>query len=160
MMEENKQWSTSYILVTGLIAGTMDIAAAIIQTLIGGGTVMRLMQYIASGVFGKQAFEGGMTMAALGLLFHYIIAMGWTWLYAFIYPKNKLLHYNWMLSAIIYGIAVWFLMNRVVLQLSNVTPFPFNIMRALIAAGILIVCIGVPIAYRMKNEEGGMKNEN
>ncbi|MBS1542890.1 MAG: hypothetical protein JST14_04610 [Bacteroidetes bacterium] len=142
-----------YIFITALIAGTMDITAAIIQTLIGGGNIMRLMQYIASGMFGKQAFEGGMTMAALGLLFHYIIAMGWTWLYAFIYPKNKLLQYNWMLSAVIYGLAVWFLMNRVVLQLSNVTPFPFNITRALIAAGILVVCIGGPIAYRIRGDK-------
>jgi len=53
-----------------LIVGTMDITSAIIITLARGGTIMRLMQFIASGVLGKQAFQGGLPIAALGLALH------------------------------------------------------------------------------------------
>ena len=60
------------ILKTGLIAGTLDILAAIV--ILAKMNAVGVLQYVASGVFGKEAFSGGTTMAIAGLIFHYIIA--------------------------------------------------------------------------------------
>lgn len=62
------------ILITGLIAGTIDILSAIF--ILAGGNAVGTFKYIASGAFGKTAFEGGNEMVAYGALFHYIIAIG------------------------------------------------------------------------------------
>jgi hypothetical protein len=62
--------AVSTILLAGVIAGTLDIIAACTQYYIntgkGPGNVLR---YVASGVFGKKAFAGGVSMAAWGYSF-------------------------------------------------------------------------------------------
>ncbi len=123
-------------------------AAASIQFYLktGKGPVIVFI-YIASGVFGKEAFSMSQYIAFAGLLFHYLIAISFTTFYFLIYPKIKWLHRNKILDAVIYGIFVWFIMNRVVVPLSKAQSFPFNIQKALIAASILIVCIGVPVSF-------------
>jgi hypothetical protein len=45
-----------------------------------------------------------------------------------------------------YGIVVWFVMNMIVLPLSNVRQGPFNLFQAIVGAVILMFCIGLPIA--------------
>jgi hypothetical protein len=129
-----------------LIVGTLDIIAAIIQTFIGGGNITRLMQYIASGVFGPAAFEGGTAYAVMGLAFHYVVALGWSTLFFLIYPRLTFAPTNRLLTGIGYGILVWFMMNRVVLPLSNVKMGPFDVQKAIIAALVLIVAIGIPLS--------------
>jgi hypothetical protein len=67
------------ILVAWLLAGTLDIAAAIFLYAFPSGTrIMRLLQGIASGLLGAKAFSGGLQTAALGLTLHYLIALVWT----------------------------------------------------------------------------------
>jgi hypothetical protein len=66
----------SKILKAGLIVGTLDILAAFIQYAIKTGknpTVV--LKFIASGVFGKEAFNGGTMMNVYGLIFHFVIAL-------------------------------------------------------------------------------------
>jgi len=136
------------LLIKGwLIVGTLDIIAAIIQTLMAGGSITRLMQYIASGVFGTAAFEGGMTYAVLGLAFHYVVAFGWSFLFLMVYPKLSFAPKHRLLTGIAYGAFVWFMMNRIVLPLSNVSMRPFDPVRSLIAAAVLMVAIGIPLSF-------------
>ncbi len=47
---------------------------------------------------------------------------------------------------IAFGIIVWFVMNLVVLPLSNVRHAPFQLRAAGIAAFILVICIGLPLS--------------
>lgn len=135
------------ISVTGLIAGTLDITAACTQYFIktGNGPI-RVLEYVASGVFGKeQAFSGNSLMAVAGLLFHYTIAFGWTTLFFLLYPKLSFLRGNRVVVIVGYGIFVWAMMNQVVVPLSRVPQGPFNISGAIQAALILIACISLPI---------------
>lgn len=134
-------------LAAWLVVGTLDIAAAIIQTLLAGGTITRLMQYIASGVFGPASFEGGVAYAVMGLALHYVIALGWSMLFFLVYPRLTVAPANRLLTGIGYGIFVWFMMNRVVLPLSNVPVRPFDLQRAIIAALVLVVAIGIPLSF-------------
>lgn len=135
------------ILAAWLIAGTLDMSAAVIQTLINGGDPLRMMQFIASGVFGTSAFSSVMPYAVLGFLFHYVIAFGWTLLFFYIYPKFYFLSVNVLLTAVLYGVFVWAMMNLVVLPLANTPPIKFVAVRAVVAALILVVAIGMPLAF-------------
>ena len=135
------------VLVAGLIVGTLDISAAIIQTLLNNGNIVKLLQFIASGLFGRQSFSGGVPFAISGLLFHYIIALGWTVLFFLIYPRIKFMAEYKILTGLLYGCFVWLIMNQVVLPLSNTPPISFNILSAVVAILILVGAIGLPLAF-------------
>jgi len=135
------------ILISWLLVGTLDILAAIIQTLIGGGSILRLMQFIASGAFGAAAFEGGVGYAVAGLVLHYCIALGWTILFYVAYPRLSFRKVNRIVLGIAYGTFVWLMMNRVVLPLSGIKMGSFDLQRATIAALVLIVAIGLPLSF-------------
>lgn len=132
------------ILLVGIIAGTLDIIAAII--ILARGNAVGTLKYIASGWFGKAALEGGYEMAAWGLLFHYIIAICWTAAFLLLYPKLPFLKRNKWLNAIAYGIIVQTLMSFVVLPLSNIPPRAFSLWFFLENAVILMFTIGLPAA--------------
>jgi len=151
------------IILTALLAGTLDIAAAMLNFYLPTGkNPVIVLQFIASGVFGKTAFAGDPMMPWYGTIFHYCIAATWTVTYFFIYPKIKILSKNWFLSGSSYAVIVWLIMTQAVLPLSNVPQIPFDLGRAAIGIAILIVCVGMPISflvskfYRMKEQ----KNRN
>ena len=62
------------IVLGGFTAGVLDIADAFIVTTINGGTPTRVLQAIASGMLGREAYQGGAPVAALGLALHFLIA--------------------------------------------------------------------------------------
>ncbi len=136
------------VLKTGILVGSFDILAAFILVLIRTGKlqVFNILKFIASGIFGKDASEGGLKMVTIGLVIHYTIAFLFTGLFFWLYPKMNLGAKNKWITGIIYGILVWFVMNRLVLPLSNVVHRPFSLSNALINIGILIICIGIPLS--------------
>lgn len=75
-----KRRSASRAIVSAwLVAGTLDITAAILNFIFTYGAKLTvLFQFIASGVFGRSAFTGGMPMAILGIVFHYVVTLIWT----------------------------------------------------------------------------------
>ncbi len=130
------------------IAGTLDITAATIHFLLrGGGNPQRLLQFIASAIMGKNAFSGGISTALLGLVLHYGIALVWTTLFFLLAAKIPMLVQNVAVSGVVYAIVVWCMMNFVVLPLSNIAKQPFNPLQSFIGVCILMLCIGLPIAY-------------
>ena len=135
------------ILITGLIAGTLDILAASTNAYLRSGiSPIRVLQFVASGLFGTEAFSGGLTMAFSGLIIHYMIALSWTLLFFLIYPKLSFLSKNKIVTGILYGIFVWLAMNFVVLPLTAVPKSPFNATQAIVGTVILIFMIGLPIS--------------
>lgn len=135
------------ILLTGLTAGLLDIMAACTQYYIktgkGPGGVLR---YVASGVFGKKAFAGGTAMAAWGLFFHFIIAFGLTIFFFWLYLKLNWLGKNKIIAGLLYGIFAWLVTNLIIVPLSLAPAAPFVLSKAIIAALILMACIGLPIS--------------
>lgn len=136
------------ILLAGFLAGTLDILAAIGQTLLAAREPAGMLRFIASGIFGETALKGGGGYALLGLFFHYCIATGWAMVLFFIYPKVKSFSRHWLVTGVAYGFFVWLMMNRVVLPLSNTPPLPFTfgwgMVKSLI---IIIVAVGLPLSY-------------
>lgn len=140
--------SIAKIISTGLLVGTLDISAACIQYFIKTGKGPEgVLQFVASGFFGQKAFDGGSSMIAAGLLFHYIIAMLFTVFFFAIAPILFSLLKNKLLVGILYGIFIWCVMNLIVVPLSSTPKFPFKPVNAAIAAAILVVCIGIPLSF-------------
>lgn len=135
------------ILWAGLLVGSLDITAAFIQTLLYGRNPVGVLNFIASGVFGKEALDGGASFAFYGLVFHFCIAMGWTIIFFWIYPRMKFLSKNKIITGVGYGFFVWLMMNRIVLPLSNVPHFPFRFTSAIIASLVLMAAIGLPLSF-------------
>ena len=138
------------ILLTGLLVGTLDAGAAIVNFIIPAWrNPIRIFQYIASGVFGRDiAFADPLVMPLLGLIFHYIIAVSWTAAYFLAYPKLKLVWKNTVLGGVAYGAVVWALMNLIVLPLSRVPAGPLRLAPSITGMLILMVMVGLPVAFR------------
>ena len=144
------------ILVTGLLVGTLDAGAAVIQFIIPTmRNPVRIFEYIASGVFGMKAFSGGAVMAVMGLSFHYFIATAWTSLFFTVYPRIPWLAKNKVAGGLLYGVFIWLMMNLVILPLSNVPQFPIRVTGAAIGVLILMLVVGLPISLRANKYYSG-----
>lgn len=135
------------VLLTGLLVGTLDGVAAIVHFKLNGGeNPAAIAKFIASGVFGMSAFNGGTGIVLMGTLFHYIIALIWTALFFLVYPRIGKIRLNRYVTGVIYGVIIWVVMNLVVLPLSNTPPGSRDLMRDSIGMTILIAAVGLPIA--------------
>jgi hypothetical protein len=137
------------VIFAALIAGTLDILSACVYFTIvtDGQPLSHLFAYISSGVFGRDAFGGHPAMPWWGLLFHYIIAFIWTFIFLLIYPKIPDLRKYPVATGLVYGFIVWSLMQFVVLPLSHVPHGPLRLTHALINIAILMVMIGLPLSF-------------
>jgi len=136
-----------YIITAWLITGSLDIVTACVYfSARTGKDPLRVLHFVASGVFGKSALTGGAVYVILGLLLHYLIAFLFTVFFFWIYPRWKFFSFNKWITAIVYGLFVWLVMNRLVVPLSNTPQSPFRFDQAIIAAAILIVMIGLPLS--------------
>jgi len=144
-MTQRKSSGFTTILLTGLLAGTLDITAAII--ILAKMRAAMVFKYIASGAFGKEAYGAGPQMILFGAFFHYLIAMTITGIYFLVYPRLPFLKTNKLISAVWIGIWAWIFMNLVVVPLSQIGPIkltPESIIKNIV---ILIVCIGLPVSF-------------
>ncbi|MBV4356460.1 hypothetical protein [Pinibacter aurantiacus] len=149
--KKNSYLPVKTIAWAGLLVGSLDILAAIVNFKIATGKdPVLIFQYIASAVFGKEAYSGGSLMPILGLIFHFIIAYIFTIIFFIIYPKMKLYRYNAFLIGIAYGILIWIAMNVIVVPLSKIGKFSFKLSGVLLQASILIVMIGIPLSLICK----------
>ena len=141
------------IAITGLIVGAMDITAATIQAISRGATATRLLQFVASGLIGQKAFQGGGGTAALGLGLHFVIAFT---LVAVFYVASRrliLLRRHAVVSGLIYGLIVFGFMNLVVLPLSAARP-RHSLTGDLIQIGIHMFVIGLPTSLLVRRLSG------
>ncbi|MDQ7949115.1 MAG: hypothetical protein REI78_10730 [Pedobacter sp.] len=139
---------SKFILKAAFIVGTLDILAAFLNFYAKTGkNVGIVLKYIASSIFGKQAMAGGEDMVLTGLLLHYLIALIFTLFFALIYKNMWRWFQHTVLIAIIYGVFVWLVMNLLVVPQTLALPIPFSWSAGLINCLILIVCIGLPLAY-------------
>jgi hypothetical protein len=130
----------------GLACGVMDITAALVVYGYMGAKPLRLLQNIAGGLLGPRTFEGGIPTAALGLLCHFFIAFSAAAVYFAASRGLPFLVQQAVLCGALYGVAVYFFMNRVVVQLSAANKMPFSFKMMIIGVVIHIFCVGLPIS--------------
>lgn len=139
------------ILVAGLVAGTLDIAAAFLHAYLERKTQPEtVLKYVAGGVFGlPKSMSGGTDMAVYGLLFHYLIATIFAAIFVFLYLSISVIRRHIVVSGLLYGFIVWLIMTRLVVPNSSihskVKPLTFD-KNMIIASLIIMFCVGLPIA--------------
>jgi hypothetical protein len=136
------------ILFAALLAGTLDILAAILvyNIIMKRVTAVQILHGIASGIFGKTVLGNETNMAIIGLLLHYFIAFCFAAAYFFVFPYISFLKKNAVISGLLYGIIVWAIMNQVVVPLSQAYHGPFAWPSFFRSITILMLCVGLPIS--------------
>jgi hypothetical protein len=131
----------------GLLAGTLDALDAIVAFGFKGMNPIQILQYIAAGLLGTAAFQGGLQTAGLGAGLHYFIAFGVAAVYYVAAVKLPALHAQPVKWGLTYGVAVYLFMNYLVLPLSAVSKSPFS--TALFLNGVIghAIFVGVAIAW-------------
>src|SRR5437868_6245979 len=117
-MERRAKSKFVTVLQTCLLTGTLDALAAILISYKIPPAV--IFKFIASGWFGREAMAGGTSMILFGLIFHYLIAAFFAVALFWLYPRTVKLLKNKYLIGIIYGLAIWIIMNYAVLPMTNV----------------------------------------
>ena len=136
----------------GLIAGTLDIIGACLNAYIKNETVpIQVLKGVASGAFDPKTFSNGTLLAVCGLLIHFFIAISFTFFFFFLAKQFPSLVTYPIPAGILYGIFVWATMRFIILPyLSRLNPKPIiskeAVTNAAIAAGIIVVCVGIPVA--------------
>jgi hypothetical protein len=136
--------------MAGLACGVLDITTALLVYGSMGLKPLRLLQGIAAGVLGPKSFQGGVATALLGLALHFVIAFGVATVYFSASRNMRILVEQAALFGPLYGIAVYFFMNRIVVPLSGATKFPFSVKMMLIGVVIHVFCVGLPIALSIR----------
>jgi hypothetical protein len=124
-----------------LLVGTLDGLDAVVFFGLRGAQPIRIFQSIASGLLGRQAFAGGLATAALGLVLHFFIAFTIVAVFLFASKRIPALVRAPIVSGILYGVAVFFVMQYIVVPLSAATPGRF--VWPVFINGVLIHMFGV-----------------
>lgn len=144
-MSMRRPWAA--VLVGGGIAATLDIVYAILRNGGRGRTPLWVLQSVASGWFGEEAFNRGVPGGAIGLLSHYGILFIAAAVYLIAARRWLVLQSRAALCGLAFGVGVYLFMNFVVLPLS---AFPFHLTypwpRLIEGFASHAVFVGLPIA--------------
>jgi hypothetical protein len=133
------------ILVGGFIAGTLDLIAAFL--LFG----RRMPLGIAAGLLGRSAFQGGAGTWILGVFLHYFIAYAAAAIYCLASLRLDFLKRHFLVCGMFYGIAVFLVMNLVILPMSGLhSAGPFQLSSLRLGLIVHMFAVGVPIAYCLR----------
>ena len=131
----------------GLIAGILDGADNMAAYYLAAGfNPIQVLQFIASGFYGAAAFQMGTSGAAVGLLAHFFIAFVIAAIYVGATQFLPMLGRKAAMWGPIYGVAVFIVMNFVVLPHTAVVKSPLS--WPLLLNGVLAhaLFVGLPIA--------------
>lgn len=149
------------IVFGGLLAGVLDLTAACVNSGLSGVSPVRVFQAIASGLLGAESYKGGAATAVLGVFLHFVIAFGATIVYYIVSRRFEFLTNQAVISGVIYGIAVFWFMQLIVLPLS---AFPgknsFQLKPVIIGLIIHILFVGLPIALVIRHFSKRVSEEN
>lgn len=111
------------ILYGGGAAGALDIVNAIAFWRLYSGTEPPIiLQSVAAGLVGKDAFAGGAATAALGLVLHFGIAFGMAAVYGLACLRYPAMLARPVVAGVSYGVLTWLAMNHFIVPLSRASP--------------------------------------
>ena len=144
MMQRLGWWA---VLVGGLVGGALDILFAISFAAYNGIPAMRLLQSVASGLLGRDAYSGGTPTAALGLTLHFAMAIAFAGAFVLASRRLPLLVRRPYLFGGLFGVGVFLFMRFVVLPWSAF-PHPVSFKPLATTLDLLshVFLFGIPIA--------------
>jgi hypothetical protein len=149
-------WGRALLFGT-LAVGVLDILDAMVFFGLRGVQPIRILQSIAAGLLGRGAFSGGWRTAALGLALHFFIAFVVVLVFMLASRRVRALTRNPIVFGLAYGLAVYLVMNLVVVPASAsggarawpAWPVALN--------GVLIHMFGVGLPAALAARAGGSR---
>ena len=148
MVLKPRAWTA--VLLGGLAAGVGDSVLALVLYPV---SLLRIYQSVAAGLLGRDAYQGGLATAALGMFLHFFIATTAAFVYVAASSRLELLRRQPVPCGLVFGAAVYFFMNFVVVPLSRARAGGFA-WKPMVGHALLL---GLPIAliarYRLGRGE-------
>lgn len=143
------------VIAGGLLMATVDIVyACSFWWLMRDVPPERVLQFIASGAMGNDAFRGGAATAALGAAFHYGIAMAMVAAFYVASGRLRMLLAHPLLNGALYGVVLWMVMDQVVVPLSMAEPSTRPFPLADVTNFAMHVLLGVICAWTARRARG------
>ncbi|MGB6686637.1 MAG: hypothetical protein WBE76_02210 [Terracidiphilus sp.] len=141
------------ILYATLMVGVLDATDGVVFLGLHGQNPIQVLQYIASGLLGTRSFSGGLASAGLGLVLHFAVSLVVATIYILASRRVAVLRTQWALLGLLYGAAVWAVMNLLVLPHTAVVHGPIT--AAALANGLMghALFVGLPSAFFAKKVE-------
>jgi hypothetical protein len=150
------------VLTGWLLCGVLDISAACLQAWLQAGRAPAdVLRGVASGLWGRPALEGGVGMAAIGLLMHFTVALTATLVFYALRRRITILQTSslWLVGPL-YGLVVFVAMNYGTLPLLSWvrgfylhTPPRWPGSMGWPQAGIHLLCVGLPIVWGVRRAD-------
>jgi hypothetical protein len=138
-------WNWQAVLAGGTIAGALDLTAAFI--LYGWSVPLG----IASGLLGPSARQGGVGTYILGICLHFFIALSAAAVYYMASRKLEFLKEYALVCGLFFGIAVFLVMNLIVLPLSAIHfQGPYSLSGLIQGLLVHMFCVGLPISFSVQ----------
>ncbi len=136
--------ATRAIVAGTVVVGTLDLIDAVVFFGVRNGTPpVRILQSIAAGWLGRDAFRLGAHSAMIGIATHYFVAFGIVATYFVASQRIEVLRRRPWLCGALYGVAAYWFMNLVVIPLSAIGPQ--RLVLGPVVNGIVIHVFGVGI---------------
>lgn len=129
------------VLLGTLTVGVLDILDAFLFFGFQGVPPIRILQSIASGLLGREAYRGGWATAALGTFLHFFIAFAIVTTYYLASRRWPALTRRPLLYGLLYGLLVYAFMSQVVVPLSAASFGPPTLTG--VVNGLLIHALGI-----------------
>lgn len=138
------------ILYATLAVGVLDATDGVVFFGKHGQSPIQVLQYIASSLLGARAFSGGLASAGLGLLAHFAVSLAVVMIYIVASRRVAVLRARWVLLGLLYGAAVWAVMNLVLLPFTAAPHDPIT--AAALLNGVIghALFVGLPSAFFAK----------
>lgn len=138
--------------IATLVSGVLDATAAVavFNFALGRMSIIQILQWIASGAFGQEAFNMGFIGAAYGVLFHFIIAFAFSAGLFLFYKKLPVIRDYPIFAGLAYGGYIWIFMNFFILPQTQLQASAFEPGVALTGFIWHMLFVGLPITLFAK----------
>ena len=134
----------------GLVAGTVDIAAASLINMIDPLVILRA---IASGLLGRAAFAGGLPVSLLGLVLQWAMSLLIAAIFVLAAQRLAWMRQRWVAAGLAYGVVVFVVMEFVVVPLSAAKNPHFTAV-SLLENVLAMLLYGLIIAFFARRVRG------
>jgi hypothetical protein len=124
----------SRLVRAGLLTGVIDgLFSSVLSVAFYGSTVTRLFQGVASTLLGREAIDGGISTALIGVLMHFGVAFGWSAVFLLLVRRSPWIRrvlgspFGAVKIASWYGPLVWLVMSLAIIPLLLQRPPAINL---------------------------------
>jgi hypothetical protein len=135
------------VLLGGFLAGLADFIYPTVRTILAGNPWTQPWKGVASGLLGQAARDGGMEMVLLGMALHWFTCISAACILYLVVGRVRWLPRQWILLAVIHGVAVLLVMNYVILPLSAIGRSIYPLEQLHIHAFWHILLVGLPTGF-------------